>query len=98
MQADELAGQPIGARIQVIRERQGKTRTVVAGLVGRSPQWLKDVERGRRLPPRWDMLVRLAQVLHVDVTALTGDAGGHCTGISAAPRGAPGGDRAAGGH
>lgn len=76
MQADELAGQPIGARIQVIRERQGKTRTVVAGLVGRSPQWLKDVERGRRLPPRWDMLVRLAQVLHVDVTALTGDAGG----------------------
>src|SRR5690606_691755 len=72
MHADELAGLPIGARIQAIRERQGKARPVIAGLVGRSPQWLKDVERGRRLPPRWDMLVALADVLHVDVTTLTG--------------------------
>lgn len=72
MNADELAGLPIGARIQAIRERQGKARPVIAGLVGRSPQWLKDVERGRRLPPRWDMLVALANVLHVDVTTLTG--------------------------
>lgn len=74
MNADELAGQPIGARIQAIRERQGKSRPVIANLVGRSAQWLKDVERGRRLPPRWDMLVSLADVLHVDVTTLTGSA------------------------
>jgi transcriptional regulator with XRE-family HTH domain len=72
MNADELAGLPIGARIQAIRERQGKTRPVIAGLVGRSAQWLKDMERGRRLPPRWDMLVALAHVLHVDVSTLTG--------------------------
>ncbi|GAA4857645.1 helix-turn-helix transcriptional regulator [Saccharopolyspora cebuensis] len=72
MNADELAGLPIGTRIQAIRERQGKSRPVVANLVGRSAQWLKDVERGRRLPPRWDMLVALASVLHVDVTTLTG--------------------------
>lgn len=74
MKADELAGLPIGARIQAIRERQGKSRPVIANLVGRSAQWLKDVERGRRLPPRWDMLVSLANVLHVDVTTLTGSA------------------------
>ena len=60
MHADELAGLPIGARIQAVRERQGKTRPVVAGLVGRSAQWLKDVERGRRLR-RHD---RLGDILH----------------------------------
>lgn len=74
MHADELAGLPIGARIQAIRERQGKSRPVVAGLVGRSAQWLKDIERGRRLPPRWEMLTALAAVFHVDVTTLTGSA------------------------
>lgn len=74
MNADELAGLPIGARIQAIRERRGKSRPVTANLVGRSAQWLKDVERGRRLPPRWDMLVSLADVLHVDITTLTGSA------------------------
>ncbi|GAB3287825.1 helix-turn-helix transcriptional regulator [Parasphingorhabdus pacifica] len=46
----------------------------MANLVGRSAQWLKDLERGRRLAPRWDMLVALANVLHVDVSTLTGSA------------------------
>lgn len=70
---DDLAGKPIGERIQIIRERTGKTRPVVAGLVGRSAEWLKAVEKGRRLPPRLDMLMRLAEVLGVrDLTELTG--------------------------
>lgn len=70
---DELAGQPIGARIQVIRERQGKSRAVVAGLVGRSEEWLKAIERGRRQPPRIEMLIRLAEVLGItDLSELTG--------------------------
>lgn len=64
--ADELAGMPIGQRIQTIRERKrGMTRDVVAGLMGRSPIWLKNIESGRRLPPRIDELIRLADVLGV---------------------------------
>lgn len=64
----------VGERIQVIRERTGKSRPVVAGLVGRSAEWLKAVEKGRRQPPRLDMLVRLAEVLGVrDLSELTGE-------------------------
>lgn len=71
---DELAGQPIGRRIQVLRERRGKTRAVVAGLVGRSEEWLKAIERGRLQAPRLEMLIRIAEVLGIsDLAELTGD-------------------------
>ncbi|SFT08555.1 helix-turn-helix domain-containing protein [Saccharopolyspora flava] len=71
---DELAGKSIGERIQIIRERRGKSRPVVAGLVGRSAEWLKAVEKGRLQPPRWDKLVQLADALGVhDLSELTGD-------------------------
>ncbi|WP_258342907.1 helix-turn-helix domain-containing protein [Saccharopolyspora gregorii] len=73
--ADELAGKTIGERIQIIRERRGKSRPVVAGLVGRSPEWLKAVEKGRLHTPRWEKLVELASALGVrDVAELTGGA------------------------
>jgi hypothetical protein len=36
MAADELAGKRTGERIQVLRERRGITRPVLAGLVGMS--------------------------------------------------------------
>jgi len=65
----------IGERLQAVRERTGKTRPVVAGLVGRSAEWLKAIERGRSKPPRLDMLVRLAEVLGVrDLAEITGEA------------------------
>lgn len=71
---DDLAGKSIGARIQTIRERRGMTREVVAGLVGRSAQWLKDIERGRRGEPKLSMLLKLAEVLNVaDLAELTGE-------------------------
>lgn len=74
MHVDELAGKPVGERIQAYRERRGMSRPVLAGLVGRSPDWLKKVERGHLLPPRLEMLVKLADALGLhDVTALTGD-------------------------
>lgn len=70
---DDFEGLPIGARIQALRERRGKTRPVVANLVGRSAEWLKAVEKGRLQPPRIDMLMRLAEVLDVrDLAELTG--------------------------
>lgn len=71
---DDMIGKSVGERIQIIRERRGKTRPVVAGLVGRSPEWLKSVEKSRRQPPRLDMLIRLAEALGVrDLSELTGD-------------------------
>ncbi|MET9286346.1 helix-turn-helix domain-containing protein [Nocardia beijingensis] len=71
---DELAGRSIGERIQIIRTRTGKSRTVVAGLVGRSEEWLRDVEKGRQGAPGLEMLLKLGRALGVrDLTELTGD-------------------------
>lgn len=72
---DELAAKAIGERIQNIRERTGKRREVVAGLVGRSTDWLRDVEKGRlQNPPALEMLLRIGQALGVrDLTEITGD-------------------------
>lgn len=50
------------------------TRPVLAGLVGRSPEWVKAVESGRLLTPRLAMLIQLAAALGVeDLADLTGD-------------------------
>jgi transcriptional regulator with XRE-family HTH domain len=76
MSVDELAGLQIGTRLQTIRLRKGKTRAVVAGLVGQSEEWLKAVERGRLKSPRLPMLVRLAEALGVHIAEITGDLGG----------------------
>ena len=73
MTPDELAGKRTGERIQILRERKGLTRPVLAGLVGMSPAWLKGIERGTRLPPRLPLLVKLAEALAVgDVAVLAG--------------------------
>jgi transcriptional regulator with XRE-family HTH domain len=63
----------VGQRIQYHRERAGKTRAVVGGLVGRSAEWVKAVEKGRILPPRLPMLSKLAGVLKVSVRDLLDD-------------------------
>jgi transcriptional regulator with XRE-family HTH domain len=70
---DDLAGRRTGERIQILRERKGLTRPVLAGLVGMSASWLKGIEQGRRLPPRLPALVKLAEALAVgDVAVLAG--------------------------
>src|SRR5260221_8810786 len=70
---DDLAGKRTGERIQILRERRGLSRPVLAGLVGMSASWLKGIEQGRRLPPRLPVLVKLAEALAVgDLTVLAG--------------------------
>lgn len=70
---DDLAGKRTGERIQILRERTGLSRPVLAGLVGMSASWLKGIEQGRRLPPRLPVLVKLAEALAVgDVAVLAG--------------------------
>ena len=62
-----------GARLRMQRERAGKTRAVLGGLVGRSEEWVKAVEAGRILMPRLPMLLHIADVLGItDLAGLTG--------------------------
>ncbi|WP_216216789.1 helix-turn-helix domain-containing protein [Amycolatopsis aidingensis] len=71
MTVDDL---PVGARIKAQRERAGLSRPVLAGLVGRSAEWVKAVETGRLQVPRLPMLLRLAEALGTeDLATLTGD-------------------------
>jgi transcriptional regulator with XRE-family HTH domain len=63
---------PFGKRIQIYRERTGKSRAVLGGLVGKSAEWVKAVEKGKILPPRLPMLDKLAVVLKVPLGDLIG--------------------------
>lgn len=66
-------GLTTGERIRVLRERRGLSRPVLAGLVGRSSDWLKKIETGDRPLTSITHLVRLANALRVpDVSTLTG--------------------------
>ncbi|HET8644588.1 MAG TPA: helix-turn-helix domain-containing protein, partial [Vicinamibacteria bacterium] len=64
---------PFGQRVRALRERSGKTRAILGGLVGRSEEWVKALETGRLRMPRLPMLLRLAEVLGAsDLADLTG--------------------------
>lgn len=63
-----------GEKIRIKRESRGMTRPVLAGLVGRSADWLKKIETGVRPLNSLTMLVELARSLGVkDLSELTGD-------------------------
>ena len=68
----ELTGQ----RIARARRRRGLSQAVLAGLVGRSESWLSQVERGKRGIDSHSVLVRLADILRVDIDELTGSSDG----------------------
>lgn len=62
-----------GDRIRILRERRGMSRTVLAGLCGRGPDWLKKIERGERELRSHELLGRLASALQVnDLAVITG--------------------------
>ena len=63
-----------GKRVQRHQTRNGLTREVLGGLVGRSAEWVKAIETGRLQVPRLPLLLRLAEVLQVkDLADLTGE-------------------------
>ncbi|MFE7133441.1 helix-turn-helix domain-containing protein [Streptomyces sp. NPDC057638] len=69
--ADPLA---FGQRLRILRTRRGVTRDQLGGLVARGGAWVKALETGRLGIPRFDLVLRLAEVLRVrDLTELTGD-------------------------
>lgn len=67
-------GMPFGERLKQHRNRKGMSRPVLAGLVGKSAEWLKAVESGRLHTPRLPVLLQLAETLGIrDLAELTGD-------------------------
>ncbi|WP_199880872.1 helix-turn-helix domain-containing protein [Streptomyces kebangsaanensis] len=67
-----------GQRMQIYRQRRGMSRPVLAGLLGKSPSWVKQVESGQIQPPKLPMILRIAELLRVrDLADLTGDQSMH---------------------
>ena len=62
----------VGERIAFYRRRRGLTQAVLAGLVGRSEDWLSKIERGDRPVRRLDVLADVAKALRVTVGDLLG--------------------------
>jgi transcriptional regulator with XRE-family HTH domain len=82
---DPFEREAAGQRIARARRRRGLPQAVLAGLVGRSESWLSQVERGKRGVDSYSVLVRLAEVLRVDIEELTGSADRDETGRRAYP-------------
>ncbi|WP_413807670.1 helix-turn-helix domain-containing protein [Streptomyces sp. OE57] len=63
----------IGERIKVLRESRGMSRSVLANLCGRGPDWLKKIESGERELRSHALLLRLAAALQLsDLSVITG--------------------------
>lgn len=63
----------VAQRIQIYRRRRGLSQVRLAIAIGRSESWLSQVERGERSVDRLSVLLKMADVLNVPVTELTGD-------------------------
>ncbi|MFE5630594.1 helix-turn-helix domain-containing protein [Streptomyces sp. NPDC056543] len=62
-----------GQRMQILRERRGMTRQVLAGLLGETQHWVKNLESGRTRAPNMETVYRIAEALRVrDLADLTG--------------------------
>ena len=62
----------MGGRVALYRRRRGLSQKVLAELVGRSESWLSQVERGILPLENLNAVLRLAEVLRVEPTVLTG--------------------------
>jgi DNA-binding XRE family transcriptional regulator len=59
--------------MKILRTRRGMTREVLAGLLGKSTEWVKALENGRLQIPRFDTVLAIAEALRVrDLADLTG--------------------------
>ena len=63
----------IGERISFYRRRRGQSQLVLAGLVGRTEDWLSKVENNRIELDRLSVIRRIAEALDVSIGDLVGD-------------------------
>ncbi|MHC5903657.1 helix-turn-helix domain-containing protein [Streptomyces sp. S6] len=67
-----------GQRMQILRQRRGMSRPVLAGFLDKSPSWVKQVEGGQIQVPKLPTILRIAEILRVrDLADLTGDQSPH---------------------
>lgn len=66
-------GMTIGERVAFYRNRRGMSQEVLAGLVGRTADWLRKVEHNRISLDRLSIIRRLASVLDVPPGDLIGE-------------------------
>lgn len=60
----------VGERIAFHRKRRGLTQAVLSGLLGRSEEWLSQIERGSRSVERLTTIVDVAKVLRLEPSLL----------------------------
>jgi transcriptional regulator with XRE-family HTH domain len=68
--AEPLWREVLGRRLRVLRTEQGETLADTAGRAGISPQYLSEIERGRKEPSS-EMIAALAGALHLTLVDLT---------------------------
>lgn len=63
----------VGARVHAARKRSGMTQEVLAAAIGKTPESISNIERGRQLP-MLDTLADLANALGVPLAELVASA------------------------
>lgn len=71
--ADDLKV-PVGARVHAARKRSGMTQEALAAAIGKTPESISNIERGRQLP-MLDTLADLGAALGVPLTELVENTG-----------------------
>src|SRR5882757_4328869 len=61
----EMSDISFGRRVALARQRRGLSRRALGDLVGRSAEWVRQVERGDRDVDRLSVLRQLAEVLRI---------------------------------
>ncbi|WP_228566423.1 helix-turn-helix domain-containing protein [Nocardia sp. SYP-A9097] len=67
---EPLWREALGAQLRALRQEQGEKLVETAGRAGISPQYLSEVERGRKEPSS-EMIAALAGALGTDLIGLT---------------------------
>src|SRR5579863_8556065 len=80
---EPLWREALGQRLRALRLGQRETLSETAGRAGISPQYLSEVERGRKEPSS-EMIAALAGALGTTLTELTGQVAGDLRGRQAA--------------
>lgn len=68
--AEPLWREVLGRRLRTLRQDQDETLAETAGRAGISPQYLSEIERGRKEPSS-EMIAALAGALGITLTGLT---------------------------
>src|SRR5687767_4456852 len=69
---DAVDDQPVGRKVAYWRTRRRMSQQVFADRLGKSKSWVDKVERGVRRLDKFSTIAEIADVLQVEVAALTG--------------------------